>query len=489
MFSFELHLVKRRFLVSTLGFLIFGIVCVYAIVTAQGNQINPDGNIVNTSILRINSTPTDVTVYINDERALKNENRVEWLDPGPTKVTLKKAGYLDWEKTIDLRAGIIEDIYAQLYPERIDFDKISSVNVDNFFFANNSDYIFYSVINGEDPANNGLWRLKLKRNILDIGELVASKVYTFTEDTLIKMRANPYEIKISDDSSKVILDIPGLKEIYYIDLNNPNPVSVKDILSFYPTKSSWLRNSNTIIAYNGSILVSLDLNTRDLNLVYYSPEKEILYSTSSNQVYYYRYDKNAIYLLNGQQSVELVLPNNYKGGEVISNIFTSRDNSDIFYTFENNNLHFVDLEKNVSIPFSGVKEVIAISPSGREVTYLDSADTVYTIVFKDSVDLQTYTFATNTLNVTKDSILNLTYTPSGKNIVALLKSIEDKKYIQFMDSDGQNSANVINNENLVGTKIGIDDSGLGLYVLLRDESDSIENSTVNNIYKYDLVAE
>lgn len=481
---------KRKFLISTLGFLIFISVCIYALARAQGNQLGSDGNLTNTSILRVNSTPSDVTVYINDQKALRNENRIEWLVPGSTKVTLKKAGYIDWEKTVELKAGVIEDIYAQLYPERLDFDKISDVNVDNFFFANNSDYIFYSVVNGEKDTDNGLWRLKLKRNILDIGNLVPSKVYTFTTTELVKLRANLYDFKISDDSSKAILDIPSVKEIYYIDLNNPNPTSIKDILSFYPTKSNWLRNSNSMVASNGTILVTLDLNSKDLNLVYYSPDKEILFSTSSNQIYYFRSDKNVIYNLNGSQSNPVVLPASYAASEVISNIYTSRDNSDIFYTLENSNLNFIDLEKNLSIQFMDIKEVLAVSPSGREVLYLGSDDLLKTIVLKDAQDLKTYTYTINSLNLTRSTLSNVFYTPSGKNIVALVNDPATlQKHIQFMDSDGKNSANLIENQNMVGVKIGIDDSGLGLYVMLKDPSDAVQDATVNNIYKYDLVAQ
>lgn len=464
----------------------FFAVCIFALVLAQGNQIDKNGNIVSTSILRINSVPEDVTVYINDQLAVKKENRVEWLQPGTVKVTLKKAGYITWEKTLELNAGIIEDIYAQLYPERPNFEKITSANIDNFYFSNNTDYIFYTIINGENESDNGLWKLKLKRNILDIGELLPSKVYTFTEEELIKLRQNDYSIKITDDVSKVLVDIPILKELYYIDLNNPIPLVITDILTFYPQQSEWLRNSNTLIASNGNLLIALDINSRNQDLIYYSPDKEILYSVASNEVYYYRYDKNKLYNLSGSQSIPVVLPNTYKGTGIVTKLYSPKDNNEIFFIQENENLHFVDLEKDITLPFPEVKEVLAVARNGKNITYIDTENNFKSIVLKDSLDFKSYTYTIHSVDLNKDELNHLFYSPSGKNLIALVTKEDEKKNIWFMDNDGLNSVNLINNEKLVKNKVDIDGTGLSLYVLLEDNSELDSEATVNNIYRYTL---
>src|SRR5690606_10167632 len=113
-------------------------------------------------------------------------------------------------------------------------------------------------------------RLKLARNLLDIGDITPSKIYNYSTDDLNKVRKNEYNFNIADDNSKLLIDYPKLEQLYFLDINNPVLLDLKQELSFYPLNITWFNNSNSIIAANKELLVDYNISSRNKSLIYYS---------------------------------------------------------------------------------------------------------------------------------------------------------------------------------------------------------------------------
>ncbi len=474
----------RRVLLSLLIFCVFVVICVYVIVTAQGTKIDNSGNVVNTSIIRVNSIPKDVSVYINDKQASLTENRVEWLEPGTVKVTLKKNGYTTWEKEVTLKAGIIEDIYAQLYPDKLNFDKLTSINVDKFFFSNNTDYIFYSVINAVNSKDNGFWRLKLTRNLLDIGAITPTKIYTYNSDDLKMLRENTYEAQISDDNSKAIISLPEAKIAYYLDFNNPVLISLNDILTFFPSQINWLNNSTNVVVTDGKLLIYLDVNSRQQNLIYYSPDKKITYSVNGNNVYYYRNDKEKLYAYVNGQSTEVQFLADLNIKNKISEILTPTNNNSLIYFLAGNLLYIYDLNNHATLNIQDVKEVKALSSNGKYLAFEDIEGKLETLILKSSADLKSYTNNIYTISLDPSNLVSLSYTPSGNNLIGLIKDTKGDNALWFMDYDGMNPVKLINGEKIINNNFAVSSNGLDLYLLLNDSSNDV--TSTQSIYNYSL---
>lgn len=69
-----------------------------------------------TGLIVAKSDPAGAQVYLNDRLTAVTDTNITFLDPGTYKVRIQKDGYSTWEKSIDIKADLAEEIEALLFP-------------------------------------------------------------------------------------------------------------------------------------------------------------------------------------------------------------------------------------------------------------------------------------------------------------------------------------------------------------------------------------
>lgn len=69
-----------------------------------------------TGLIVAKSDPAGAQVYLNDRLTAVTDTNITFLDPGTYKVRIQKDGYSTWEKQIDIKADLAEEIEALLFP-------------------------------------------------------------------------------------------------------------------------------------------------------------------------------------------------------------------------------------------------------------------------------------------------------------------------------------------------------------------------------------
>lgn len=477
---------RKRIIGLVTFFILFGLfvaVSIYVVILAQGKRIDDNGTISNTSIIRINSIPSDVTVYLNDQVVPKVDNRVEWLQPGSVKLTLAKEGYKSWEKILSLDAGVVKDVYAQLFPDRINFDKLTTTNVDKMFFAENSDYVFYTVLKQDNPEENGIWKLKLSRNIFDFGVNQPTKIFTLPVNFLKELATKNYELKLSPDTNRILLLLPDESQAYALTLTSNELIDLNSFFGFYPQNLEWFDNSTALIGKFANMIVQLDVNSGQMILISYSPDPIF---TSNSDIAFYLKD-GSLFKYQNKTSTRVVLPVGYSLPANVTNLYVPKHNSQAVIVKTEDRLSYLDLEKQVVNALENINDVVTISPNGGVIVYTHN-DVLYTLTLEESVDRKTLLQKSSLLDFTLAEAKHITFSPSNKTLVILEEDADSaKKIVWFMDADGGNKTQVIEDEFIQGYDLFISNSGVDLYLNLQDSSSSLDlTSHITNIYRFNL---
>jgi len=128
---------------------------------AKGYRINFNQKTISgTGIIQISSLPKGAAVYIDEASTPKDATDVSLtnLAPGKYKLRLSKNGFIDWTKEVEVRAGLVTQVEALLFPSAPNLRAVTFSGVTKATVSPNSELLVYSV-NQKDKE--GLWVLDL----------------------------------------------------------------------------------------------------------------------------------------------------------------------------------------------------------------------------------------------------------------------------------------------------------------------------------------
>lgn len=97
---------KIRYLLIAVGFAIFFILAPLIVMYVNGIHFNfVERQFETTGILSLAASPKDVDVYLNGKLIKKTAGNIKFLSPGEYQLNLKKDGYFDWEKRLEIKSG------------------------------------------------------------------------------------------------------------------------------------------------------------------------------------------------------------------------------------------------------------------------------------------------------------------------------------------------------------------------------------------------
>ncbi len=137
---------KYRTLFSVTVAVVLLIIAVVVIFWARGFKPNlTTRGIDRTGQIVANSTPEGASVYLNDRLMSATDTTIGFLDPGIYKVKIQKEGYFSWEKEVFVRADLVSQINALLFPQAPEIKPLTSSGAFNPTLSPDNSKIVFGV--------------------------------------------------------------------------------------------------------------------------------------------------------------------------------------------------------------------------------------------------------------------------------------------------------------------------------------------------------
>ncbi len=115
---------KIRIIIFIITILVVGIVGVVAILYAKGYRLNKDYKLTSEGLMVANSDPNGAQISI-DGVLHSATNATISLPEGTYDITLKKEGYISWNKKVTIESGVVTEINASLFPQAASLNPIT----------------------------------------------------------------------------------------------------------------------------------------------------------------------------------------------------------------------------------------------------------------------------------------------------------------------------------------------------------------------------
>lgn len=263
---------KLRVLILLTTIFIVGSVGYIIILYAKGYRINESNKIVPNGILVANSDPNGAQILLNG-KLNSATNSTLTLPLGTYTIKLKKEGYLDWQKQIEIQEGTVTEIDASLFPQA------SSLNPTTF--AGSINPVIspdYSKIAYGDSA--GIWVVETIN--LPIGfNSSPTKITDLVPDAATTWQWSP-------DSRQVLVTTKTSNYLLNISTTTPATNLVDITSTLTKTKAEWLTTQSKQL---DSLLSKLP---QELQNTFTHKTKNIIFSPDQTKILYEATDSASI---------------------------------------------------------------------------------------------------------------------------------------------------------------------------------------------------
>lgn len=186
---------NKRFVATIVTVLIIAVAAIVAVYFAKGYTFSPSqGKVLSTGIIAVTSTPEGASVYIDGHLTTATNTNISQLQPKTYSVKIIKEGFIPWEKQVTVKAGLVSEIKATLFPALPTIYPLTRNGVSNPILSPDGGKLAFAVPFSNDShnrQNGGVW------------------VWTFTSQPLSLNRGSePHQLVVSNqdlDFSKAAL--------------------------------------------------------------------------------------------------------------------------------------------------------------------------------------------------------------------------------------------------------------------------------------------
>ena len=460
------------------------------IIITQGGQVTDKGIVNDKGVIRIFTDPLNIscTVYIDNKQiSLQNNNSVN-IDSGEYLVRLEAENFVTWEKKVIVSKGIVNDIYAKLFSNKLALTKLTSANVSKIFFSQSGEYLFYVVTDSQFPQDLGIWKLQLGSNsftLFNQGQK-QMKFYDISTPTISNIINSTYDIIPSNDGNRILLtDIKNQQFLVISNQQNTNVDStgILDIslkLGFTPQSVKWMNNFNSLLISQDKSIFEYNLSNSIVTLIRLTEDKTPIYSSNNTQILVFDSEKKVLSSYKNQL-LESILPN-VAFPENVQNIYLASNNNRFLFLQTSTSFVLFDLEKYSYYDMAILDEqLLTISSDGSSLIFIDKNNKVLSKNIKENIVANKLEITTSFFDTSYTDINSIKFITQSSLI--LLQNKKDG-FIYAYDKDGTNKIKLLDNTNIV-SGFDFDNDGNELYVLLVDETTS-QNINTSNIYKVSL---
>lgn len=469
-------------LLLTIGAFLLG-ASILAIHYARG-FLPTDNGIVETGNIRINSEPVDVNVLLDNKAVTLTNRLITGLQPGNYTITVNQQGYLPWEKSVEVRAGIVKDLYIKLYPESLKLSQFTKTNIDSAVFADNGEYAYYVVKTADKGEDIGLWRQRLSEpGAFDIFNNGAASLKISNLTSLIKepILAGEYKLLPSPDNRRLVLQTgTGAASKTYVlqaDVYNEPTVnnSLEAKLNFSPATLTWFNVSDNLILQAGNLLSDYNIAENRNTVIDFTPNNNPVYGVSRTQVFFYNQAAQKLYSYVSGRTTPIALANVQLQGN-ISQLFVSyADRDELYYRNESGSYYYLDVEKSYQYPLPAGSTIKSVATDGNSVLYTDTAGSYFALSIEEIAALNRFITEIKPVNLPNaEKISAAKFSHSSDSLLLLNEAHE----LYLSDKDGGNPVKVVAGEAVIENgSFEIEPGSNRLYVLLIEAS-SVNSATI-----------
>jgi len=254
-----------------------------AVKIGQGYRPTTKG-LTGTGLLAANSFPSGAQVYLDGKLATATDDTLS-LPPKDYTVTIKKEGYLPWEKTLTLQKELVSQTNATLFKAVASLTPLTLNGATNINPSPDGQKLAFVVASASATTKNGLYVVDISSNTLSLQR--DPRQITKLPTTFDLSKAN---LLWSPNSQEIIIHTEnkaGLASNYLVDINRLNDfdglVDVTPRLSLI--LSQWEEDLSLKETKQLALLPEIlqTIVTQNATNLYFSPdEKRLLYTATAS---------------------------------------------------------------------------------------------------------------------------------------------------------------------------------------------------------------
>lgn len=331
--------------------------------------------------------PKASQIYLNGKSKEKTDfffgsAMIDNLLPKKYEVEIKKEGYYDWKKTLEIKEReVTEAKNIVLVPKNPEF-KIISKTIEKIYISPDNKKI---IAKEKNEAEKESWALKL----YELDKNVKSHLIK-EEDFFAKIGISPesstvelYDLKFSFESKKILLET-AIKErvVYYVLELEKNPPLLTSLdfleldvekIEFNPT------DSQKLFVYKAGSLSQVDLKSKETTLPVLNNVAE--YSINKEALYYIDFS-GFVYKTDYSFAGEKLNLNPFPLEEEVNRRIIVSSSGDIIIK-QDKTIYLLDKEKKEFIKISDSVKNIKVSPDSKKLVYFN--DYEIWILFLDKI--------------------------------------------------------------------------------------------------------
>ncbi len=293
---------------------------------------NSNQLLVKTGVLTIQSSPSLADIYINGEKKGRTSKSVS-LPVGVHTVSVRKSGYFEWKKDVEIKEQKSTPVYPWLIRKDISNKELFSLGdrkYINSWISDNKDYI-YILVNEYLPESPiyryTLYRFDINTAFWDIStnpRIILT--FDFAQEPIIEM-------SIAPNGTLAILTIINTEstESYLLDATKGatlDALSVLNIKDFSGYKISWSQNSQYLMFESDADIIAFDINKQTRYLLVKKVQGNSYIWSTDKQGFFYKIEENPEYLQNENIYAYILTQSQMDGTEskpILSNLFFQRN--------------------------------------------------------------------------------------------------------------------------------------------------------------------
>jgi hypothetical protein len=353
------------------------VIALFVVLYARGYNFDISNlSITSTGIIRVNTTPNNSQVYLNNKYVGNSPLVLNSINPGAYNIKVLKTNYTQWDSLVTVKSGNITNVDPFLLPTQVDQSIVKTAgNVYKVIYNRNSNYLYIIVV------KNSIY--KLYYLILSLITQGYKLNYVANLTKIIKFIGKYYiTIECKSTIANIILQYNNKDYIYNIATNKLLSLS-KIIYSNNFTNIKWADSSNYILLRNKNLLSVFNLSTNQTYLLSYTPNSSsgISYRVlSSSQIIFSLYSRSTnisnifISNLNGTEKTLV-----YKITGDINNIFVNSEESYVAISVKGGNNYLLSLKNNIlshKIKFASQSKILTFNSQNNYIL-TEKNNTVY----------------------------------------------------------------------------------------------------------------
>lgn len=261
---------SKRFIITIITLAVIGIAAGIAIFFAKGYSFSPqERRIVGTGIMTIRSEPDAASVHIDGHLTTATNATISSLPPKTYSVRVVKEGFIPWEKEVEVKEGLVEEIKVTLFPAIPTIYPLTFTGVANPVLSPDGSKLAY-IVTDSSAQKNGIWVWTMTNN-QPIAFVRSSEPHQIASNAIIDFSKTT--LRWSPDSKQILATVENNQYLLESDTLNSEPRDITAVLS--ATIKAW--EEDTKAKKEAGILAMKDLNLRkiasDSAQLHWSPDE------------------------------------------------------------------------------------------------------------------------------------------------------------------------------------------------------------------------